>query len=122
MAARNDLDLVPSSGEPSPELVPVVDAGSLQFMAPQAPATSGSLSLDGLLAEALFGEIIDISDLIPRVLSSQAAGSVAFPVDLFSAADTPMTGGTDMLMLTDHTGALAILYDDDILASDGGTL
>jgi hypothetical protein len=77
--------------------------------------------LGGLLSDVLFGEVIDISDLVPRMLSPSAetAASLALPVDPAAGA-VPSLG--EVLALSGHAEALTILYDDDILASVSGIL
>lgn len=77
--------------------------------------------LGDLLSDALFGEVIDISDLVPRMLSppAETAASLALPVDLAAGA-VPSLG--EVLTLPSHAEALTILYDDDILASSSGIL
>ena len=66
------------SDEFSPELVPVVEPGTLALAFPQPAVAGNEFALGDLLSDALFGEVIDISDLIPRVLSPPAeAGSLA---------------------------------------------
>ena len=77
--------------------------------------------LGDLLSDVLFGEVIDISDLVPRMLSppTETAASLALPVDP-AAGPVPSLG--EVLTLSSHTEALTILYDDDILASGSGIL
>ena len=77
--------------------------------------------LGDLLSDVLFGEVIDISDLIPRMLSppAETAASLALPVDPAAGAVPPLG---EVLALSGHAEALTILYDDDILASGSGIL
>ena len=108
------------SDEFSPELVPVVEPGTLALAFPHPAEAGNEFALGDLLSDALFGEVIDISDLIPRVLSPPAeAGSLPF-------ADAIGTGfgGQDAgeVAAAASQAALTILYDDDILASDGTIL
>lgn len=104
---------------------PLLDIGAwevgLADYAALAPNAVQPAELGGLLADALFGEVIDISDLIPRMLSPPAemAASLALPVDPAAEA-VPSLG--EVLALSSHAEALTILYDDDILASGSGIL
>ena len=90
------------------------------------PPKDGTVSGDGialgdLVSDALFGEVIDISDLLSRVLLSPAE------VALQPVADTSGTGfggqdaGDLAAAASDGAGVLTILYDDGLLAS-GGTI
>jgi hypothetical protein len=110
-------------GDGAPELVPVPQPDAFALALPQAePATGEVAALDGLLSDALFGEVIDVSELIPRVLETPA------PVAVPSASEVmvPDIGVPDVGEGVDTAGgtsvALSILYDDDVLASDGGML
>ena len=106
-------------GDASPELVPVVEAGALALALPQTAgvAAAGEIALDGLLSDALFGEVIDISDLIPRLLPTD---------DMVTPQVAPADAGALAFILPDGDGlaashaaaALTIFYDDDILGSD----
>ena len=109
------------NGEPSLELVPVVETGTSALDLPR-PAEAGTdeLALNGLLSDALFGEVIDISDLIPMVLSPSA--DAASPQSAAGAVDIGF-GGQEAgdIAAAAGNGALTILYDEDILAL-GGTI
>lgn len=120
MAGRFDIETTVVSGDTSPELVPVVERGALALAFPQ-PTVAGSgqeLELGDLLADALFGEVIDISDLIPRVLSPSAEALAPQPTAAETVFSMPDAGD----VLASHAAALTILYDDDILALDGTIL
>lgn len=103
-------------GEDAPELVAVIEPGALTLGLPEPPASGDEVALDGLLSDALFGEVIDISDLIPRLLSPSAE-TVPSP-QLESATDPVASLGEPMGL---HGDALTILYDDDMLMSAGAT-
>lgn len=122
MNKSSNMPNEPGSGDPSPELVPVVEPGATALMFPQPAEASGDeLALDGLLSEALFGEVIDISDLIPRVLSPEPVMSGGLALDS-GPADPGLADGGDGLAAGSQAVALTILYDDDMLASDGTIL
>jgi len=104
------------SDEFSPELVPVVEPGTLALAFPQPAEAGNEFALGDLLSDALFGEVIDISDLIPRVLSPSA--DAPQPSAAEAAFSVPDAGD----VLAGHAAALTILYDDDILASGSGIL
>ena len=103
-----------------PELVPVIGPGAAALALPQ-PAGADKAVLDDLLSDALFGEVIDISELIPRVLSSSAgtAGPQLLDAET-TAAEFGMHDGGDAAASPGHA-AMTILYDDDMLAL-GGTI
>ena len=106
------------------ELVLVAEPGTLsQLLQCSAGAeASGDIALGGLLSDALFGEVIDISDLIPRVLSS-SADAVTSGVSAVNVVE-PMQSGLndgDVLAAPGEATVLTILYDDDMLAL-GGTI
>ena len=104
-------------GDLSPELVPVVEPGTLALTFPQPEGPGNKLEFGDILSDALFGEVIDISDLIPRVLSpSTETLASQLPVE----AELHMPDGVDVLGAFGHAAsALTILYDDGILTSDG---
>lgn len=108
------------SGDPSPELVPVVEPGTLALALPQ-PA-GNEIALGDVLSDALFGEVIDISDLIPSVLSPSAeAGPQPVSDSAVTGFSAPHAG--DVAAAAGHAaGMLTILYDEDILASDRAIL
>lgn len=83
------------------------DVGVLPAAAVPVAKDGSASALEDLLSEVLFGEIIDISDLIPLVLS--AASTEFRPPD---TGDGPLMSGQS---------AMSILYDDDVLAS-GSTI
>jgi hypothetical protein len=123
MSKRIDISDQTAPGDPSPELVPVVEAGSmvLALLQTACVAGAGEIALDGLLSDVLFGEVIDISDLIPRVLSP--SDDAATPgISAASAAEPMQPGlndGGDILAAAGEVAVLTILYDDGILVSDG---
>jgi hypothetical protein len=110
------------SGDLSPELVPVVEPGALALAFRQPAQAGDETALGDLLSDALFGEVIDISDLISRVLLFPAE------VALHPDADTSGTGfggqdaGDFAAAASDGAAVLTILYDDDILTSGGSVL
>lgn len=115
----------PSHEEVATPFAPLVDVGALEVefadfaaLVPNPDAHPAGISD---LSDVLFGEVIDISDLIPRL--QPASGDAVTPG--FAAADAlPEPGfvdGGDVLAATGHA-TLTILYDDDILASDGTIL
>jgi hypothetical protein len=107
----------PGVSDPSPELVPVIEPG-VAAMALPPPAGAGEVAFDGLLSDALFGEVIDISDLIPNMLAPPA--DIAKPgVPATESVGMMELSSVDGLAVAGHAAALTILYDDGILASDG---
>jgi hypothetical protein len=101
----------PGLGDPSPELVPVIKPGAVAL--PQ-PAGAGEVAFDGLLSDALFGEVIDISDLIPNMLAPPA--DTATPgVPATESVGMMELSSVDGLAVAGHAAALTILYDDGIL-------
>ena len=107
------------SGDYSPELVPVIEPGALTLTLPQPAGASGDeLALGDLLSDALFGEVIDISDLVPRMLSQPTETAASLTLSIDPAAEAVPSLG-EALTLPSHAEALTILYDDDILASTG---
>jgi hypothetical protein len=111
-------------GDFSPELVPVVELGTAELIIEPTPtAIVDGLVLGDLLSDALFGEVIDISDLIPR-LSSEAEANVpaGLALEVTAASEAGVTGGADLLAASGHAAALTIFYDDDLLASASAIL
>jgi hypothetical protein len=100
------------SGDPLPELVPVFEPAAGQ---PQAPAVVLS---DDVLSDLLFGDVIDISELIPQFLapSGETAG-----LDSTGPTAAPIIAATDSDDVLAEAGlaTLTILYDDDIMAPGG---
>ena len=72
----------------------------------------------------LFGEVIDISELIPRTLSPSAdTPPLLLPVVEAVEAEFGALDAGDLAATSSHAaGALTILYDDGILASDDAIL
>ena len=99
--------------------MPVVEPGTLALALPLPADASSEIALGDLLSDALFGEVIDISDLIPSVLSPSAEVAVPQPVaDVAGIGLGVQDAGDVAVASSDATGVLTILYDDDILASD----
>jgi hypothetical protein len=110
-----------SPGDVSPELVPVVEPGALGLILPQqTEAPANELDLGDLLSDALFGEVIDISDLIPRLLSPshETAAFVPPPVEAMTVQEFGLSDSAGTLAAQGHTAALTILYDEDVLAAN----
>ena len=107
------------SGDLSLELVPVVEAGAPVLALPQPEA--GEVAFGDLLSDALFGEVIDISDLIPQVLSSSADAAAPGTSAAGTAGPTQpgLTHSGDIPAAAGEAAVLTILYDDGLLASDG---
>ncbi len=118
MAANPEKFLLP--GVIGPELVPVVDPEALALLQGGTPSLHETLALNEILDDALFGEVIDISELIPGVLSESGTHTA----ELASAPFEPAGVGLDLSPepVGDLSVALSVLYDDDILASDNGIL
>lgn len=117
MAEDSKLGL--DRGDLSPELVPVVEPGTAELIVEPTPAAIvDGLALGDILSDALFGEVIDISDLIPR-LSPEAGANMptSAAVDFAVAAEVGVADGVDLLTASGHAAALTIFYDDDLLAS-----
>jgi hypothetical protein len=106
-----------SSDDLSPELVPVVEPGATALTLPsRADALGGEPPLGDLLSDALFGEVIDISDLIPSVFSVPVEKTVRGAAEA-GTAEFGLADGSDIPVATEYAAVLTILYDDDILAS-----
>lgn len=76
--------------------------------------TTDAMPLDTVLSEALFGEVIDISDLIPQFWSNEGHEGTApatSPESLASATDLSWENSADLAIPHDHA-VLNILYDD----------
>ncbi len=95
-----------------PELVPVFVSGA-DLPQPRAPAL---VLPDDLLSEALFGEVIDISELIPRLLSPLQDKAALPATEAMTAQEVGLTDGADITAAHAAT-ALTILYDEEILAT-----
>jgi hypothetical protein len=104
------------SGDPLPKLIPVFEAAAGQPQAQQVVVLS-----DDLLSDVLFGDVIDISDLIPQFLSPSDETTRLHSTDFTAAPTVSSTDGGDVLAPAGRA-TLTILYDDDILASDGTIL
>jgi hypothetical protein len=109
-----------NSDDLSPELVPVVDPGATALTLPsRADAASGEPALGDLLSDALFGEVIDISDIIHSVLTAPiettALGAVA---EAGGTAERGPADSGEILPAASNAVPLTILYDDDVLVSD----
>lgn len=111
-------------GDFSPELVPVIEPGALALALPPSVRAGSEIAADDLLSDALFGEVIDISDLIPRMLSpsAEAPGPQLPAAEMVGMVEFGMQDGGDLLALSGHSVAMTILYDDDVLVSDGTLL
>ena len=120
MAASTTSDLSP--GDISPELVPVVEPGALPlaFSQPADAGLSSELALGDLLSDALFGEVIDISDLIPRIrrLGRGGCAGTAAGRRRWRQPELGLPDGADILAAQGHAAALTILYDEDLLAAN----
>jgi hypothetical protein len=102
--------------------VPVVEPGALSLAFPQAAdAGLGSeFALGDLLSDMLFGEVIDISDLIPQLLSPPDDAAGLPSTDSIAAQTFASADGADILATAGHASAtLTILYDADPLAAGG---
>ena len=120
MATSTTSDLSP--GDISPELVPVVEPGALAlaFSQPADAGLGSELALGDLLSDALFGEVIDISDLIPRLLSpsGEAVTPQVPPAETMAAQELGLPDGADILAAQGHAAVLTIFYDEDLLAAN----
>lgn len=123
MIGRDNPYILPDPATSEPELVPINDFVTLTFadMQPQSIAPGDGPVLAGLIEDALFGEVIDISELIPRVLSPSAGAAPGVAGAEQAAAEFGTSDGSDAVVVDGHP-ALTILYDDDILALDSGIL
>ena len=111
------------SGEFWPELVPVMEPGTLALALQQPANADNEIALGDLLSDTLFGEVIDISDLIPRLSSPSAEVSAPgiLATETAGAAEFMLADGGDALA-AGHAAVLTILYDDAILDLDKTTL
>jgi hypothetical protein len=104
------------------EAAPEMDLGDFGILSAEVPAARDGTApaLDGLLSEVLFGEIIDISDLVPLVLSSAADTANSEVLSATSTEFRPPDNG-DVLLVSGQS-AMSILYDDGILSAENVVL
>jgi hypothetical protein len=120
---------VQGTGALAPDLAPVVEPELVPVFIPgktvglPKPLQAAALALpDDLLSDALFGEVIDISDVIPRVMSPSADASTR-GISTTSAAERMQPGLNDCGDILAAPGEVTgLTYDDGILASDGTIL
>jgi len=115
------------SGDFSPELVPVVEPGAGTLALPLLANAYTEIAFDDLLSDSLFGEVIDISDLVPRFLSPSTDAALQPFTNAELIADATATGfgglgAGDDAGASGHATMLTILYDDDLLAWDSPIL
>ena len=110
-------------------LASLVDVGAWNVELPNHTAGAPNpivqpVDLGDHVGDALFGEVIDISDLIPSMLSPSAEATTPIipAAEQVGTAEIGLADGGDALAVAGHAAALTILYDDDILASDGTIL
>ena len=99
------------------ELVPVLEPNAVPALPHPVQTVPGSpAELADLLSDALFGEVIDISDLVPRMLSSptETPAALSVPVD---AATEAASSFDQVAAMSVHVETLTILYDDDMQIS-----
>lgn len=109
-------NLLPEPG--SPELVLDAMPGS---GLPLAEAAAAALPGE-LLDDILLGDVIDISELVAQLASPFDGDGMSSPSGSF---DGPTAYSSDSANVSSAAGdapMLAILYDDDILVSDGTIL
>ena len=104
-----------SSGNLSPELVPVFVAGETELALPHLPE-SAIVPLGDIIANSLFEEAVDISDLLPSILEPATREMPA--LEMRVGAD-PFDMAGDLIDLPDvffaPTAPLAPpLFDDDM--------
>ena len=106
-----------STGDFSPEGVPVVEPGALALVLPQPAQTIAAeeLALGDLLSDALFGDVIDISDLIPRIAPASVE-AVAPELPLVQIAGTDDVAISSGELAAPAVIPLTIIYDEDLLA------
>lgn len=106
---------------------PVVDMGSwyaeadladLPMLAPSPMPAIDQAALGDILAESLFGEVIEISDLIPQLLDPGTEGASA-PVEPASVAAEPVAAETGDAFAASLP--FSILFEEDG-SSGHGTL
>lgn len=119
MKKTSDTPLTSSVGEPSPEFVPVADLALLDLADVQsaAVAPADDFAIGDLLSDALFGEVIDISDLIPRLSPEGGVDVPAKAMNITAAAGAGVADGGDLPAASGYAATLTIFYDDDLLAS-----
>jgi hypothetical protein len=102
------------------ELLPVAEPSALSqsLLRSNGNGAADKIALGDVLADALFGEVIDISDLISQVLTTVDSAR-PLPVD---AAGLSQVDGGCICAATGQDVVLTILYDDDILTSGGTVL
>jgi hypothetical protein len=71
--------------------------------------------------DILFGEVIDISDLIARLAPELAAPGIE-AMEMSANVDPGVAEVHAAMAVHEHPGVLTFLYDDEILASGGGVL
>jgi hypothetical protein len=112
-----------NQGASTPELVPVVDVSAPAAALPQpAGAAAGDIALGDILSDTLFGEVIDISDLIPALSAEAAIPGLPEPTGAVGPGGIGLPDGGEFPATTHLDAGLSILYDEDILASDGTIL
>jgi hypothetical protein len=88
------------------ELMPDFEPGPLLVSAPTAEALGSEMAVGDLLSEVLFGEVVEISDLLPVV-----------PEPVQGQSDDRVSTGGDLIDLPDAffmpTVTLASLFDDN---------
>jgi hypothetical protein len=105
-------DIIDESFGNAPELVPVFVPGADASLAlPQGQPTWVVAPMEDLLADALFGDVIDISDLIPSLLSPPpgSAGIAGEGLEHVLVAD----GGGIADALVNAPALVTVLYDED---------
>lgn len=104
-------------------LAPVVDMGSwygeagladLPKLAPLAVSAANDVELGDILADAVFGEVIDISDLLPGLFGTAPGHGDATVGDAVEADPADMSGDLiDLGSVFAATTSLAALFDND---------
>ncbi|WP_406873180.1 hypothetical protein WHT83_05280 [Aminobacter sp. P9b] len=106
---KTTIIITDSSGEISPEPASAYfdDEIALPVLAPSPLPATDQAALGEILADALFGEVIEISDLIPHLLAPAADVAVgSAPVDVVMADE--MAGDTMAAMVP-----FTILFEED---------
>lgn len=112
---KTTILITESSGEISPEPASAYfdDEIELPTLAPSPVPATDHAALGEILADALFGEVIEISDLIPHLLAPAADLAGSAPVDVVVAE---MAGDAAIAMVP-----FTILFEEDG-SSGHGTL
>ena len=90
----------------------------LPTLAPSPVPLADAVVLSEILADALFGEVIELSDMMPQLLAPGAETAADAPIMVSMTEATAHDTGVDALMIT---APFAIFFEEDG-SSGHGTL